>query len=86
MFLILFIFPLTIILLVIWAITRKKIFGKILAYFWLGLLGLFCLGTIIKLLTDKKELDKEDYYGSYIVNREFFKEKQTDWQYDNFRF
>jgi hypothetical protein len=86
MFLILFIFPLSIILLLIWAITRKKIFGKILGYFWLGLLGLFCLGTIIKLLTDKKELDKEDYYGSYIVNREFFKGKQTDWQYDNFRF
>lgn len=76
----------TIILLVIWAITRKLIFGKILGYFWLGLLGLFCFGTIIKFLTDKKELDKEDYYGEYIINRDYFSGRQADWQYNNFRF
>ena len=86
MFLILFIFPLTIILSVIWAVTRKKIVGKILGYFWLGLFGFLCLGIIIKLLTDKKELDKEDYYGEYIVNRDYFHGRQSDWQYDNFRF
>ncbi len=86
MILILFIFPLTIILLVIWAITRKKIFGKILRYFWLGLFGLFCLGAVIKLLTDQKELDKEDYYGEYIINRDYFPGRQADWQYEKFRF
>lgn len=86
MIVILFIFPLTIILLVIWAITRKRIFGKILGYFWLGLLGLFCLGTVIKILTDKKALDKEDYYGEYIVNRDYFPGRQADWQYENYRF
>jgi hypothetical protein len=84
--LILFILPLTIILLTIWAITRKKIFGKILGYFWIGLLGLFCLGAIIKLLTDKKELDKEDYQGEYIIDRDYFPGRQADWQYNNFRF
>lgn len=86
MFLILNIFPLTIILIVIWAITRKKIVGKILGYFWLGLFGLFCLGVVIKLLTDQKVLDKEDYYGEYIVNRDYFHGSQSDWQYNNFRF
>jgi hypothetical protein len=86
MFLILFIFLLTIILLIIWAITRKKIFGKILRYIWLGLFGLFCFGAVIKLLTDQKELDKKDYYGEYIVNRDYFHGRQSDWQYDNFRF
>jgi hypothetical protein len=34
-----FIFPLTIILLVLWLVTRKKIFGKVLGYFWLSLFG-----------------------------------------------
>lgn len=86
MIVILFIFPLTIILLVIWAITRKRIFGKILGYYWLGLLGLFCLGTVIKILTAKKALDKDDYYGEYIVNRDYFPRRQADWQYENFRF
>ena len=37
-------------------------------------------------MTDKKELDKSDYHGEYIVNRDYFPGSQTDWQYDNFRF
>ena len=82
----LFIFPLIIILVVIWAITRNKIIGKILRYFWLCLIVLFCIGALIKLLTDQKVLDKEDYYGEYIMNREYFQGRQSDWQYDNFRF
>ena len=86
MIVILFIFPLTIVLLLIWAITRKRIFVKILGYFWISLLGLFCLGTIVRLLTDKMELKKSDYYGQYIVNRDYFPGKQADWQYNNFRF
>ncbi len=78
--------PLTGILLLTWLVTKNKIYGKIVGYFWLGLFGLFIFGTIIRLLTDKKELDKKDYYGEYIVNRNYFKGRQTDWQYDNFRF
>lgn len=78
--------PLTGILLLAWWGTGNKIFGKIVGYFWLGLIGLFILGTIIRLLTDKKELEKKDYYGEYIVNRNYFPGKQADWQYDNFRF
>jgi len=78
--------PLTGILLLAWWGTGNKIFGKIVGYFWLGLVGLFILGTIIRLLTDKKELEKNDYYGEYIVNRNYFPGKQANWQYDNFRF
>ncbi len=78
--------PFTGILLLAWWGTRKKIFGKIVGYFWLGLFGLFVLGTIIRLLTDKKKLEKNDYYGEYIVNHDYFPGKQADWQYNNFRF
>lgn len=78
--------PMTGILLLAWWVTKNKVFGKIVGYFWLGLFGLFILGTIIRLLTDKKELDKKDYYGEYIVNRDYFPGRQTDWQYENFRF
>jgi len=78
--------PLTGILLLAWWGTKNKIYGKIVGYFYLGLLGLIILGTIIGLLTDKKELKKNDYYGEYIVNRDYFSGSQADWQYDNFRF
>ena len=86
MFLILFILPFTILLLIIWAITQNNIFGKILGYFWLSLFGLFLLGTIVKLLTDQKTIKRKHYYGEYVINRDYFKGKQTNWQYDHFRF
>lgn len=50
------------------------------------MLGLIILSGTIQTLTDKKELDKKDYYGQYIVNRNYFPGKQSDWQYNNFRF
>jgi hypothetical protein len=77
---------LTLVFLIAWLWTKDFIYGKIIGYLWLGLFGLFFLGRIISFLTDKKELDKSDYYGEYIVNREYFKGRQADWQYDNFRF
>ncbi len=55
--------PLTGILLVIWLLTRKKIFGKILGLIGLGIFGLVLFSGIIQWLTAKKELKKKDYYG-----------------------
>lgn len=78
--------PLTGILLLGWLLTRKKIFGKILGFIWAGIFGLVILSTIVQTLTAKKVLKKEDYYGHYIINRDFFPGEQTDWQYENFRF
>jgi len=88
-FSLLFIFillPATGMLLVIWLLTRKKVFGEALGLIWLGMLGLTFFLIIIHWLTAKTELKKKDYYGSYIVNREYFPGTQADWQYDNFRF
>ncbi len=78
--------PLTGILLIAWLLSRKLLIGKILGYIWLGIFGLVLLSGLIRWLTAKTELDKEDYYGEYIINREYFKGKQADWQYNNFRF
>lgn len=60
--------------------------GKILGFIWLGIFGLVLLSGIVQWLTSKTELDKEDYYGEYVINRDYFKGKQTDWQYNHFRF
>ncbi len=80
------IFPLTILFLLIWAITRKKIYGRILGYLWLGLICFVTLIYAIGSLTADKILSKEDYYGQYIIDRNYFKGKQANWQYDNYRF
>ena len=80
------ILPLTGILLLVWAITRNKIFGKTLGFIWLGIIGLIIFSLTVQTLTAKKELKKKDYYGQYIIDRDFFSGKQANWQYENFRF
>lgn len=60
--------------------------GKIVGVIWLGILGLILLSGIVQWLTSKTELDKDDYYGEYVINRNYFKGEQTDWQYNHFRF
>ncbi len=80
------ILPLTIILLLVWLISRKNIFGKTVLLIWLGIFGLIALVSVLKVFTDKKVLDKNDIYGEYIVDRTKFSGKQSDWQYNHFRF
>ncbi len=82
------ILPLSVLLLVLWLFFDKTIFAKILVAMWLAI---FVIVFVIGFLTDlfilpKKKLDKEDYYGTYIIDRDFFKGKQADWQYNHFRF
>ena len=87
--LLLFVFvivPLTIILLTTWFLTNKKIFGQALGVFWLCILGFVFIGSVTQWLTQKTNLERKDYHGQYIINRDYFPGKQTDWQYNNFRF
>lgn len=86
LFFVFILIPTTIITLFIWAITRKKIVGQSIALVWCLILGLVVFVSIIKWVTSKKELEKSDYYGEYIINRDYFKGKQSDWQYNHFRF
>jgi hypothetical protein len=69
--------PLTGILLVIWLITRRKIFGKTVGLIWLGIFGLALLSGTVQWLKAKTELKKKDYYGHYIVNRDYFPGRLT---------
>lgn len=86
LFFIFILVPLTGILLITWFLSRKLLIGKMLGFIWLGIFGLVLLSGIIRWLTSKTELDKDDYYGEYVINRDLFKSKQTDWQYNHFRF
>jgi hypothetical protein len=72
----------TVILLSLWLIANKKIAGIILGIMWAGYI---VVGITDKVFA-KKALKKADYYEQFIVNRNYFKGKQVDWQYKNFRF
>ena len=77
---------LTGILLFIWLITGKKFIGQTIGIIWAGIIGFIIISVFINSLTAKKILNKNDYYGTYVINRKYFKGKQTDWQYNHFRF
>ena len=78
--------PATVILIIAGLITRKKTFARLLGLVWLGVFGIVVMSFIVQAFTDKKELKKKDYYGKYVINREYFPGRQADWQYDHFQF
>lgn len=80
------IFPLTILLLVLWVFTKKKIFSILLLVKWGILFLIFILSTVLRPFFSKIILDKSDFYGEYIIDRSYFPGKQADWQYNTFRF
>ncbi|PIE99362.1 MAG: hypothetical protein CR961_00795 [Polaribacter sp.] len=69
-----------------WAYTKKIFLGKILITIWLIIFLLPFSAIIISKIFSKKVLEKSDFYGEYIIDRNFFKGKQADWQYNHFRF
>ncbi len=78
--------PLTLVLLWCWLGAKKMIFGKILGGLWLGVVAIIVLSFSIQYFTSKIELTKDDFYGSYVVDGSMFPGRQSDWQYDHFRF
>lgn len=86
LFLIFILLPLSGILLIAWLFTKEVWLGRILVLLWIVVLGLILFSVIFQWLNAKTILDKQDYYGTYVIKRDFFKGDQTDWQYDHFRF
>lgn len=86
-FLVLFvIFPLTILLVLLWLFTRKRVFGSCLGALWGSLFFLMILPAITNPFFSKMQVDKNDIYGSYIIDRSKYSGTQSDWQYNSFRF
>ena len=74
-------------LLIILAILKQeKVFLKLLAVAWLGVSGLAMISVVGRSWFATIELEKEDYYGSYVIDRNQFSGRQADWQYNTFRF
>ncbi len=73
-------------LLVVGLISRKNLLGKfVLGLFGLGIILISSL-AFISWWNSKTILDKDDYYGDYIIDRQYFSGEQADWQYNHFRF
>jgi hypothetical protein len=61
--------------------------GVITGFICFGIFGLCCLSLfLLSFFSQKKLLEKDDYYGEYTIDRTFFAGKQADWQYNTFRF
>ena len=80
------IFPLTGILILLWIISRKAIFGKILGLIWSAILALLALAIILQLFTTKMKVKKQNIYGSYVIDKNKFPGEQANWQYENLKF
>ena len=78
--------PLTLLLLVIWFLTKKRIFGKITGGIWMFLFSLISLMCVASLFTQKMSLDKNEIYGEYVINKNKCPGKQANWQYEQYRF
>ncbi len=76
----------SVIIILIYNLTSNKVAKKILVGLWF--LPIIALATMLVIgqLNEKKVLKKVDYYGTYVIDRSFFKGKEADWQYNTFRF
>ena len=78
--------PLICILLITWFITKNKIYAKAISFIIIGIVIIMLLSSIVRIFTKKMIIKRNDYYGDYIIDRSFFSGKQSDWQYNTFRF
>ena len=86
LFFVFILIPGTLIMLITWIFTRSKQIGRLLLFGWLGVFALAVLSIIVRYFTEKKQLDRDDIYGTYVIDRSKFPGKQADWQYDHYRF
>ena len=83
---ILIIIPIIGVLLVSWLISGKKEVGTMLLFIIIGFIAFEILVAGLKWIRSKRNLDRGDIYGEYVIDRTKFPGKQADWQYNNFRF
>lgn len=85
-FLFIFFVIVSVILFVLKLIFKKKIFSTLNIIWWIFFISLPFLLAILSFFTSKKEVEKEDIYGEYVIDREKCARKQADWQYNHYRF
>lgn len=76
----------TFVLWILKLIFKKKIFNKLILGLWIFFVSIPIIILIISIFTTKMQLEKEDIYGNYVIDRSKCSGKQSDWQYNHYRF
>jgi hypothetical protein len=76
----------SIILVILWVGTKRRLFGIILGVVWSFFFAFIGLVAILYMIREARELKQEDIYGEYVIDRSKYPGKEADWQYDHFRF
>ncbi|KFC19732.1 hypothetical protein IO90_10775 [Chryseobacterium sp. FH1] len=84
--LLLFLGLITLMLLLINHLTKKKIFIKLSFGIWILVVILSLMIILSNFLNSKTNVEKNDYYGTYIIDNNKFKGENADWQYNHYRF
>ena len=72
LFIVFVIVPLSVILLLISGMTYKKFFAQIAGFIWITIISVVIFLEIVGPIFSKKVLEKSDYYGEYIIDRDYF--------------
>lgn len=81
-----FLIPLTIIFIIIWRISKKKIIIKSIGIVWGIFMFLILLAITIGKIMQPIIIKNSDIYGEYIIDKTKFGGRQAEWQYENFRY
>jgi hypothetical protein len=79
-------FPISAILILLWLVTRRKMWIKAFVYIWSSIIFVAFLMYTIHWITKKTEPNIDAIRGKYVIDRNQFPGKQADWQYDHFQF
>ena len=90
---IVFVFPVLFfvsLLVLIYNIGKNKRIVRLILISWGVVLGgvfsLIAFASVMKFFTEKEQLERNDIYGSCVIDRSIFPGKQADWQYNHYRF
>lgn len=76
----------TLMLLLVSHLTKRKIFIKLSVGIWILVVLLSLIIILSNFLNSKTNVEKNDYYGIYIIDKNKFKGENADWQYSHYRF
>jgi len=78
-FILIILIPISLLLTIGWVGGKNRVYGIILGIIWSGLFVLILASVIGQKINAKKILEKEDYYGQYVIDRNHYAGKQPDW-------
>ncbi len=71
---------------VLFFVSKQSKTKKTVKLIWLGVTFLVLFLVVLNVCTSKVILEKSDFYGGYVVDRDFFSGENADWQYSRYRF